>query len=63
MLTLFVYDEILGFAARVENSSSEISHGTAKETLGRLTKQLTRQESAEERFVSWLFTSKFVMYI
>lgn len=38
MLTLFVYDEIVGFAARAENSSSEISHGAAKETLGRLTK-------------------------
>lgn len=38
MLTLFVYDEIVSFAARAENSSSEISHGAAKETLGRLTK-------------------------
>lgn len=63
MLTLFVYDEILGFAARVENSSSEISHGAAKETLGRLTKKLARQKSAKERFVSQLLASKFVMYI
>lgn len=63
MLTLFVYDEILGFAAGVENSSSEISHGAAKETLGRLTKKLTRQKSAKERFVSQLLASKFVMYI
>lgn len=63
MLTLFVYDEIVGFAARAENSSSEISHGAAKETLGRLTKKPTRQESSEERFVSQLLTSKFVMYI
>lgn len=62
MLTLFVYDEILGFAARVENSSCEISHGTAKETLGRFTKKLTRQESADERFASQLLTFKFVMY-
>lgn len=61
MLTLFVYDEIVGFAARAENSSSEISHGAAKETLGRLTKKLTRQESSEERFVSQLLTSKFVV--
>lgn len=63
MLTLFVYDEILGFAARVENSSSEISHGAAKETLGRITKKLARQEPAEERFGSPLITSKFVMYV
>lgn len=42
MLTLFVYDEILGFAAGVENSSSEISHGAAKETLGRLTKKANK---------------------
>jgi len=33
VLTLFVYDEILGFAARAENSSSEISHGAVKEKL------------------------------
>lgn len=63
MLTLFVYDEIVGFAARAENSSGEISHGAAKESLERLTKKLTKQESSEERFVSQLLSSKFVMYL
>lgn len=62
MLTLFVYDEILGFAARVENSSSEVSHGTAKETLGRLTKKANKTRVSRGK-ICQPAASKFVMYI
>lgn len=34
---------MLGFAARAENSCSEISHGTAKESLGRFTKKANKE--------------------